>query len=513
MASQAASDTPQIKVFISYSRKDIAFADRLETALEKRDFEPLIDRTEIYAFEDWWTRIQSLIAQADTIVFLLSPESVSSQVCAKEVAFAASLNKRFAPVVIQAVENKLVPDLLSQLNFIFFDKEADFGESFDRLCDALRTNIDWIRKHTEYGEAARRWTQAGRPAGMLLRSPMLDQAEAWMAFRPSGAPAPSAETEVFIAVSRRAEAAARRRSNIINVALYSMLISIILGLVGWIKQDSLKEQWHWWTVERPHMLSAFQPYVLSAQREHSLKAGNPPFKECAQDCPEMVVLPPGKFMMGSPSGVPSSESPYHQVVINRAIAVSVSDVTFDEWNDCVRFGDCPKAADGGWGGGRRPVINVSWNGAKLYVAWLSKMTGKTYRLLSESEWEYAARAGTTTTYFWSDKIGTNNANCIGCGSRWDGQKPAPVNSFPPNRFGLYDMAGNVWQWVEDCYHEGYGARNDGSALDARNCDYRTVRGGSWLDNYKDVRSSFRHGVAPDVKLSRMGFRVSRTIGP
>ncbi len=161
MASEAAGDGRQeaakVKVFISYSRKDMAFADRLDTALQGRNFEPLIDRTEIYAFEDWWARIQSLIAQADTVIFVLSPDSVGSDVCGKEVAFAASLNKRFAPIVFQRVDDKSVPEALSRLNFIFFDQDALFDASFNRLCDALHANIDWIRKHTEYGEAARRW--------------------------------------------------------------------------------------------------------------------------------------------------------------------------------------------------------------------------------------------------------------------------------------------------------------------------------------------------------------------
>jgi hypothetical protein len=139
------------KIFISYSRQDMAFADRLEAALIEREFEPLLDRTEIYAFEDWWERIQALIGQADTVIFVLSPDAVASPVCAKEVAFAASLNKRFAPVVLRRVEDKQVPEALSRLNFIFFDDETRFADDLDRLCEALSTDIEWIRKHTEYG--------------------------------------------------------------------------------------------------------------------------------------------------------------------------------------------------------------------------------------------------------------------------------------------------------------------------------------------------------------------------
>ena len=154
------------KVFISYSRKDMAFADRLEAALKVRGFEPLIVRTEIYAFEEWWKRIEALIARADTVVFVLSPNSVGSDVALKEVAFAASLNKRFAPIVCRRVDDKAVPEAIAKLNFVFFDDDARFEASADRLAEALNTDIAWIRQHTEFGEQARRWALAetrGRP--------------------------------------------------------------------------------------------------------------------------------------------------------------------------------------------------------------------------------------------------------------------------------------------------------------------------------------------------------------
>jgi tetratricopeptide (TPR) repeat protein len=229
MASEAGGDqSPRTKIFLSYSRQDIAFADRLDAALKERGFEPLIDRSEIYAFEDWWRRIQSLIAQADTVIFVLSPESVASAICGKEVAFAASLNKRFAPIVIQKVDDNLVPEALSRLNFIFFDDESKFAESFDKLSEALRTNIDWIRKHTEYGEAARRWQAERKPGGLMLRSPTLEEAEHWIASRPSGAPLPTEATLAFVTESRRG---ASRRRNILTGSLAAGLV-IALGLAG-----------------------------------------------------------------------------------------------------------------------------------------------------------------------------------------------------------------------------------------------------------------------------------------
>ena len=175
-------------VFISYSRKDVAFADRLETALKARGFEPLIDRTEIYAFEDWWKRIEALISRADTIVFVLSPDAVVSQVSLREVTYAASLNKRFAPIVCRRVEDSATPEALRRLNFIFFDDPNAFEASADKLAEALQTDIGWIRQHTELGEAARHWSAASHPGGLLLRSPALEEAERWIASRPPPGP-------------------------------------------------------------------------------------------------------------------------------------------------------------------------------------------------------------------------------------------------------------------------------------------------------------------------------------
>ena len=167
------------RVFISYSRKDIAFADQLDAALRARGFEPLIDRSDIYAFEEWWKRIEALIARADTVVFVLSPDAVRpDSVARKEVDFAASLNKRFAPIVYRRVGDKQVPEALAKLNFIFFDDAAQFERSADQLAEALKTDIAWVRQHTDFGEQARRWTAASEPSGLLLRSPVLEQAGA-----------------------------------------------------------------------------------------------------------------------------------------------------------------------------------------------------------------------------------------------------------------------------------------------------------------------------------------------
>jgi WD40 repeat protein len=235
-----ASARSSARIFLSYSRKDMAFADRLDEALKARGFEPLIDRSEIYAFEDWWKRIQALIARADTVVFVLSPDSITSEVAQREVAYAAMLNKRFAPVVFRRTDASAIPEVLRRLNFVFFDEPAQFEASADLLAEALHTDIGWIRQHTEFGEAARHWASAGRPSGLLLRSPALEDAERWIVSRPEGAPTPSDPTPVFIAESRHA---AVKRRNVLLAGLTTGLV-LAIGLAGiayWQRENAKAE--------------------------------------------------------------------------------------------------------------------------------------------------------------------------------------------------------------------------------------------------------------------------------
>ena len=242
------------------------------------------------------------------------------------------------------------------------------------------------------------------------------------------------------------------------------------------------------------------------------------FQDCPE-CPEMVVVPAGSFMMGSPES--EEERPVHRVTIGYPFAVGVYEVTVGEWGACVSGGGCLwffGIADEGWG---HPVTQISaWEFTQDYVRWLSRETGKEYRLLSESEWEYAARAGTTTRYWWGDEVGWNRANCRGCGIGWHVGQTAPVGSFSPNPFGLYDVHGNVWEWVEDCWNESYhGAPADGSAweeeeswIDTRSgrC-HRVLRGGSWGNVPRNLRSASR--TRGYLNPARVGFRVARTLTP
>ena len=297
------------------------------------------------------------------------------------------------------------------------------------------------------------------------------------------------------------------------------------------------------------------------------------FQDCT-GCPKLVVIPPGSFMMGSPEeeeGRDDNEGPVHEVRIDYPLAVGMYPVTFDEWDACVSDGGCGgyEPEDKDWGRGIRPVINVSWEDAQSYMRWLSRKTGKVYRLLSESEWEYAARAGTETPFHTGRTISTKQANydgnftygtvaavgasvaaaggVLGAGvvgapvaaavgvlgtgvvgalggilsgyrdgqeGQYREQMTTPVGSFEPNRFGLYDVHGNVCEWVEDCWNESYdGAPTDGSAWESEDCDcaQRLLRGGSWVSGPQLLRSAYRFRGSAGSRNDLIGFRVARSL--
>lgn len=252
------------------------------------------------------------------------------------------------------------------------------------------------------------------------------------------------------------------------------------------------------------------------------------FKEC-DSCPEMVVQPPGDFIMGSPEseeGSSPDERPQHRVTITRPFAVARFALTFDEWDACVAERGCRnyRPADRGWGRGRRPVINVWWEDAQAYVTWLSQKTGKPYRLLSEAEREYVTRAGTATPFWWGSFISS-------CLANYDRNFPYPemekakseyrrrtlaVDSFRPNPWGLYQVHGNVYEWVEDCWHGSYeGAAADGSAWVEPDCTEHVLRGGSWNFAPWHLRSASRGRVGAAAFAAGgvvgVSLRIARTL--
>jgi formylglycine-generating enzyme required for sulfatase activity len=261
--------------------------------------------------------------------------------------------------------------------------------------------------------------------------------------------------------------------------------------------------------------------ALSPERELALKPMDQ-FKEC-DVCPEMVSMPAGSFSMGSPASEPgraTEEGPQHTVTFTRNFAVGRFELTFAEWDACVAGGGCrgytPDSQ--GWGRGSQPAINVSWDDAKAYVAWLTKTTGKPYRLLSEAEREYVTRAGTTTPFWWGNSISTTQANYdgtpYGTGAKGEYRgRTVAVDSFDPNPWGLFQVHGNIYEWTEDCGHQNYqGAPGDGSAWTSTgDCTSRVIRGGSWDYDGVYLRSASRLAYAIDTREVWLGFRVGRSL--
>lgn len=350
------------------------------------------------------------------------------------------------------------------------------------------------------------------PAPPSWRAPL----RAWFAAAPKGAPQRDAIFVHFMLnhVPTAADLALDRRLHrlfgvrlggwIDRTVVASALAAMVLGAVIWLAHERL--------------LGAFHEIEVVTK---------------TVPAPQMVALPAGTFVMGSPpdeDGRYDDEGPQRTVTIGAPFAIGKYEVTFDEWDACVEDGGCNeyRPDDRGWGRGRRPVIDVSWEDARTYVTWLREKTGMSYRLPSEAEWEYAARAGTTTAWYWgasaNDVCRYANAADLTAKERnpgWtvvecrDGYvEAAPVGQFSANAFGLHDMLGNVFEWVQDCWHDSYtDAPTDGSVWTTESCKARVLRGGSWLNYPWFVRSAYRDGYTAGYRDSDSGFRLARTLPP
>jgi hypothetical protein len=354
-------------------------------------------------------------------------------------------------------EWRLVSELADHPNRLLVIATSEAGETYAEVAhEAIFRRWgklhEWIAAEREFlawrnglEAACRAWQTIPDHSknDALLMGLALAQAKSWLAKRAPDIPEADRH---FIVQSRKL---ARRRRLLAGSLITVLAVGVVFGLAAWVEHDNLTALWRYYSTIRPYMVSQVRPHVLTAAAEQALKPGDS-FRECATDCPEMIVVSAGSFTMGSgpiEKGSQINEAPQHPVTIAKGFAVSKYELTFADWDACAAHGDCdPHLYDSGYGRGRQPVINVTWEDAQRYVAWLSRMTGKTYRLLSETEYEYATRAGTQTAYPWGDDITLNDmvmTNCSGCGSQWDTKRTAPVGSFPPNAFGLYDMVGNV----------------------------------------------------------------------
>jgi formylglycine-generating enzyme required for sulfatase activity len=298
------------------------------------------------------------------------------------------------------------------------------------------------------------------------------------------------------------------------------LATPLRSTLGFIKYALPVEQYPMRSVGQVMALVACAGYCLM-MLPASTFGGNEP---AAHIAPKMVTIEPGEFRMGDLSGGGmEDELPVHTVTISQRFAIGKYEVTFEEYDRFAKATGWPLPDDEGWGRGKRPVINVSWDDAAAYAEWLSEETGHHYRLPSEAEWEYATRAGTETKYWWGDEKKPGMAVCLDCVSDWEGKatgiRTVRVDdpAFDPNKFGLYHTAGNVYEWVQDCWpgsYEGKALPDDGSAwegADSSDCGRRVVRGGTWFFIPGDIRSAGRSWNRTGNRDSLLGFRLAQDI--
>ncbi len=315
-----------------------------------------------------------------------------------------------------------------------------------------------------------------------------------------------APVQPYLAACQERENAERRSKRRSYMVVGLLLAVIATGVLAALNSDRLSRISYWFFNVRN--------YVKSEAQERALLEQRTPFKEC-RDCPEMIFVSSGVFRRGGPllgSPDPNRETPLTDVKITRGFAVSVTEITFSQWDVCANQSACKRGVSSGeWGRGNQPVIRVSWNDAQAYVKWISNLTGKKYRLLSEAEWEYAARGGQTTNYSFPDSKIDEYAWHAGNSQG----KPHEVGTLKPNPYGLKDMHGNVAEWVEDCWHENYkdAPLTEMAWTTGRYCDQRrVVRGGNWLSDVKALRSASRDWQPIDDDSSdQIGFRIAREI--
>jgi formylglycine-generating enzyme required for sulfatase activity len=254
---------------------------------------------------------------------------------------------------------------------------------------------------------------------------------------------------------------------------------------------------------------AARPLTGPAPTQPSAHKAGADIQDCPA-CPVLAAVPAGSFTMGSNSSDPS-EKPAHRLTIARPFAIGRTEVTVQQWNACVEAGACPRVADT-QRAPKLPAGDISWDDAQVYVKWLSKVSGKPYRLPTEAEWEYAARGGAASRYWWGEDMKRGAANCRECGEPWQEAAPAPAGSFSANGYGLHDMSGSLWEWVQDCWHSSYkNAPADARAWEEAFCRQRVIRGGSWRDGASYMPASTRFKYDASVRHSQNGFRVARDL--
>jgi formylglycine-generating enzyme required for sulfatase activity len=551
-ASEAAKGQLGTEVFLSYSRKDGDFARQLNTALQEAGKTTWFDQESISTGVDFEKEIFKGIDGADNFVFVLSPDAVQSEYCEREVNYAAEHSKRFITILHRETDPASMPDALRVINWIDFQATA-FDKSFPELVQAIELDREHAHQHTVLQQRASDWAENGRSGDFLLNMVACANAESWRdaALEENKQPAPTVLQQDFIQDSRKAITKANRRRNILlTLATSGMIVAMILGIFAFIQMDKAKKAQAEAEQQRQKLYKRVdftnKEYAKELTEQKGWKIFRDPFlKQGGKKGPEMIWLPAGQFSMGDIQGEgDEDEKPVHQVSITR-FAMGRYEVTVGEFRQFIEATGYQTEAEKGYGcrvaskhgllesnardanwrnpyfpiQDNQPVVCVSWSDALAYTQWLSTQTGQTYRLPSEAQWEYAARAGKETVFWWRNNIGKNWANCNGCSSEWD-NKIAPIGSFMASPFGLYDTTGNVWEWVADPWHSRYkAAPSDGSVWEeGGNRCVRVIRGGAWNEKPQNMRVAYRYGRSfpegsVDSRRVNLGFRVVRQLEP
>lgn len=461
-------------VFLSYNREDQVKAKAIAEALEADGFEVWWD-TVLRAGQTYDEVTERQLRDAWAVVVLWSSRSVQS----KWVRAEATLGDRksaLIPVMIEPCDRPIMFELIQTADLTQWDGDLKDANWLAFLAD--------VREHVERKRSAKpppTSASAQQPAAAAPRTAA-----------PPPPPARPAPTSSAQAPPRRA-----KKSNAGLLFVGAAVLAIAAAAFFLLPRQPGE-------VTPPAAPSApIEAAAAPEARDTPASATQAIFRDC-DECPEMARLAGGAFMMGSPANEPGRngwEGPQHNVQVS-PFAIGLREVTFAEWDACVAAGGCNRyaPADRGWGRGARPALMVSWNDAQAYVRWLSERTGRAYRLPSEAEWEFAARGGATTTYWWGDRYDPAQAP--------HGQT-SEAGAHAANGFGLFDVTGNVAEWVEDCYVNGFtDAPTNGSAMVQGNCGQRVVRGGSWRDNPQSLRIAARSRIARATRDGGVGFRVA-----
>ncbi|WP_051542580.1 SUMF1/EgtB/PvdO family nonheme iron enzyme [Thiothrix lacustris] len=441
-------------IFLSYSTKDRARLQPLFQALAQQGWSVFWDHQSIHTGDNWHRKIDQAIRESRCVVVVWSKSSIDSEWVLEEASRGKSRNV-LLPIRIDAIEPPFGFGMRQAGDFTGWNGKGD---------------------HPAFIElAAQVYGLLGRGSSPPLLPPVKSHAGLWV------------------------------------TGLVAM--SVVGGYVYNKSSKQVEPQ-----PESPAVVQSVMPKpvpVVPAEPSptpvsDALVATKQPLE------PVMVDIPAGTFTMGCDGkrddvegGCSDDEKPAHEVTLD-AFKMAKTEVTFDQWDACEKAKACPHAEDQGWGRGNRPVINVSWDDiTQKYIPWLSQETGKHYRLPTEAEWEYAARGGADTAYPWGNAIGKGNANCYKdfCGDKFE--YTAPVGSFAANGYGLNDMNGNVWEWVQDSWHSDYkDAPADGSAWESGGSASRVLRGGSWYNFAQYVRSADRGHYTPVNRSRNLGFRLA-----